>query len=137
MKRQSEELFFQYKSAASNKGQSGINFDMPKEYEPLPGDIIEMIISEPDMFGAASYYAKLVFYKDIDGYVYVDALNGKLKGDNGVSGQLISAGYYNEGGKKTISLFANDGVIVLVTNQGNLVNMIVHRSKAEIELYSV
>ena len=137
MKRQSEELFFKYISKATAQGISGIVFDIPDEYEPIPGDIIEMIISDNGTSGAATYYAKLVVYKDPGDYMYIDALDGKLKGADSGFYPLLWASYNKENGKKTITLFANDNEAVLVETQGNLVNLIVHRSKAEIELYTL
>lgn len=137
MKRLSEELFFQYNSTSFQQGVNGIKFYIPDGYDPIPGDIIEMIISEGTTGGAVSYYAKLVVYKDDSGNIYTDALDGKL--ESAVNGflRLLYASISEQDGKKIISLFANDGEEVLVESQRNLVNMIVHRSNAEIELYTL
>lgn len=134
MKRQSEELFFKYISNASRPNNSYLIFSIPDDYEPLYGDIIEMIISEPNTYGGATYYAKLVVYKEGDD-IYFGVLDGRLKGEAGEIYPLKSAGYNNSVGNKSITLYANDQEIVLFSEEGNLINMIVHRPKAEMELY--
>ena len=134
MKRQSEELFFKYISSASQQGNNCVIFHMPDEYEPLQGDIIEMIISEPDTYGGATYYAKIILYKDGDD-IYTAALDGRLKGNDGSIYTLYTASYNINAGNKLLYLFANDNANIAFNEQGNLVNMIVHRPKAGIELY--
>lgn len=134
MKRQSEELFFKYISKASRPNNSYLIFSIPDDYEPLYGDIIEMIISEPNTYGGATYYAKLVVYKDGND-IYTGVLDGRLKGDAGEIYPLQSASYDNSVGNKSITLYANDQEIVAFSEEGNLINMIVHRPKTEMELY--
>ena len=134
MKRQSEVLFFQYISTSSKQGVNGIKFYVPDVYEPIPGDIIEMIISDSGSYGGVTYYAKLVAYKDNGGYKYIEALDGRLASANSGFFRLLYASISEEEGKKIVTLFANDNEDVLIEPQGNLVNLIVHRSKAEITL---
>ena len=134
MKRQSEELFFKYISNASRPNNSYLIFSIPNDYEPLHGDIIEMIISEPNTYGGATYYAKLVVYKEGD-EIYLSALDGRLKGDAGKIYPLETASYNTDAGNKTITLYAKDKDIVIFSEEGNLINMIVHRPKAEMEFY--
>ena len=134
MKRLYEELFFKQISTSSRQDNRTVIFTIPNEYEPLYGDIVEMIISEPNTFGGATYYAKLVVFKD-GADIYLGVLDGRLKGDDGKIYPLVAANYSNIDGKKSIYLFADDGVNVLFNEQENLVNMIVHRPRAEIELY--
>ena len=94
-----------------------------------------MIISEPDTYGGATYYAKVILYKDGDD-IYSSALDGRLKGNDGSIYPLDTASYHNNVGNKSIYLFANDNANIALNEQGNLVNMIVHRPKAGIELYA-
>lgn len=134
MKRMVEELFFKYISNASRPNTNYLIFSIPDDYEPLQGDIIEMIISEPNTYGGATYYAKLVVYKEYED-IYISVLDGRLKGESANIYPLVSASYNNDVGKKTITLFANDQEVVAFSEEGNLINMIVHRPKAEMEFY--
>ena len=134
MKRLSEELFFNYLSNSTRQGNSCVIFSIPNEYEPLPGDIVELFISEPNTYGGLTYYAKIVIYKGED-EIHTESVNGWLKGDDGAKYPLKTAAYYDRLGKKTIYLFADDNVNVLFNEEGNLVYMIVHRPKVEMELY--
>lgn len=134
MKRMDEELFFKYISNASRPNNSYLIFSIPDDYEPLQGDIIEMIISEPNTYGGATYYAKLVVYKEND-EIYIGVLDGRLKGDAGVIYPLKGASYSSDVGNKSITLYANDQDVVIFSEEGNLINMIVHRPKVEMEFY--
>ena len=69
MKRQLENLFFKYKGYPSQKSADSITFNLPDDYEPIPGDIIEMIVSENQNKGYVSYYAKLVCYSDAENQI--------------------------------------------------------------------
>ena len=91
-----------------------------------------MIISEPNTFGGPTYYAKIIVFKDGNDF-YSNALDGRLKGNDGSIYPLNTATISVE--NKLVYLFADDNAVVLFNEQGNLVNMIVHRPKAGIELY--
>ena len=134
MKRMVEELFFKYISNASRPNNSYLIFSIPDDYEPLQGDIIEMIVSEPNNYGGATYYAKLVVYKEYDD-IYIGVLDGRLKGEAGEIYPLVSASYNIDVGKKSITLYAKDQDVVIFSEEGNLINMIVHRPKVEMEFY--
>ena len=70
MKRQSEELFFDYMTKPRKTGNNDIIIDVPDDIEFIPGDIIDMIVSENSVFGGVSYCARLICYKY--DYCYLD-----------------------------------------------------------------
>ena len=136
MKRQNEELFFNYEINAYQKNPFELIVELPNEFYPFQGDIIEMIISEGVSAGGASYYAKLVCfgYGDL-GQIQIDALDGKLETENGFA-SLIYANYGIEEGKKIVTLLASETeTVTLESGRKYLVNMIVHRSNGKIKLY--
>ena len=142
MKRQSEDLFFKYNTTPRQDGANGIQFDLPDVYQPIPGDIIEMIISESGTNGFVSYYAKLVCfrYPDSNGNftgLDITAIDGRLRDENTQYSRMISASYILDNqNKKSISLYGPDEAVVTIeTEATNTVNMIVHRSTAPIDLY--
>lgn len=142
MKRQSEELFFKY--VTKPKGSdNGIEFAKPADYIPIPGDIIEMIISENGNYGSVSYYAKIVCYRpnfggDVGFDFDIAPLCGKLTATAGGFTDLnaVALGYDGSGNPSSIVLYSKEGTNVLVdSNANHVVNMIVHRSKAVVDLY--
>ena len=142
MKRQDEELFFKYvtKPTGSN---NAIEFAKPAEYIPIPGDIIEMIISENGNYGSVSYYAKIVCYRpnfggDVGFDFDIAPLSGKLTAAAGGFTDLdaVTLGYTDSGKPASIILCSKEGTNVLVDSNANyVVNMIVNRSKAVVDLY--
>ena len=135
-------MFFKY--VTKPKGEAnGIEFAIPDDYIPIPGDIIEMIISENGNYGSVSYYAKIVCYRpNFGGDVGFDSdiapLSGKLTAATGGFTDLNAAttGYDGSGKLASIILYSKEGTNVLVdSNANHVVNMIVHRSKAIIDLY--
>ena len=146
MKRQCEELFFNYIANPKQNSENNIAFDLPDGYEPLPGDIIEMIISENQNMGFVSTYLRLVCYKPKNAagtniITYIAALAGKLpQVDNDLPLDLIDADIQEFDGKKYVVCFSAPGTKIDfqrtdLPNVVNFVNMIVNRSKGAIELY--
>ena len=140
MKRQVEDLFFKYKGHPSRQNNESIIFNLPDDYEPLPGDIIEMIVSENQNKGYVSYYAKLVCYSDAENQnndIQIEALDGKLEDANATTIPLESSLYTkNEEHKKFVQLITKSGLVVLFDDGADyLVNLIVHRSKGDVGLY--
>ena len=137
MKRQENELFFKYKTKPINIS-GGIGFELPNEYKPIPGDIIQIIISENSYGGFVSYYGELVCYRyyDVgDPFVGIEALDGKLTTENGKV-KLESTTLIQEEGKNFIYLYGPGGTTPIIEETAeNTVNMIVHRSKGIIDLY--
>ena len=142
MKRQSEELFFEYVTKPTGS-DNGIEFAKPADYIPIPGDIIELIISENGNYGSVSYYAKIVCYRpnfgaDVGFDFDIAALSGKLTAAAGGFTDLdtVTLGYGEEGKLSSFILYSKQGTNVLIdSNADHVVNMIVHRSKATIDLY--
>lgn len=141
MKRQTEDVFIKYKATASQDSVTNINFSIPDDVDFLPGDFVEMIISETPNFGGVGYYAKLLCYKTItdnplESQNMVELIYGKLAngGDGDYPVQAKSAAFHDENGKKYIALYteAPDAVFY---EQGSqyFVNMIIHRSNNVIE----
>ena len=138
MKRQSEELFFNYIANPTQGQNDEINIDVPDEIELLPGDIIEMIVSEAPNFGGVSYYARLICYKhESDHEKDVGLLSGLLAPGSADDPLVaVSANLLDTGGKTFICLHSSAGTSVAFDSASNfLVNMIIHRSKKEITLY--
>ena len=141
MKRQIEDLFFKYNTTPRQGGANNIQFDLPDVYQPIPGDIIEMIISERGSNGFVSYYAKLVCFRYPDSDenftgLDITSIDGNLRDDNKGYSRLFSASYILNGQKKSISLYGpDDAVVTIEKTVTNTVNMIVHRSTAPIDLY--
>ena len=141
MKRQTEDIFIKYKATAYQDVATNINIEIPEDVDFLPGDFVEMIISETPNFGGVGYYAKLVCYKIMDNnsleirknveLVYGFLANG---GDGDYPVQAKSASLSTDGNKKYISFYteAPDAVFY---QQGSkyFVNMIIHRSNNVIE----
>ena len=142
MKRQSEELFFEYVTKPTGNA-NGIEFAIPDDYIMIPGDIIELIISENGNYGGVSYYAKIVCYRpnfggDVGFECDIAPLSGKLTAAAGGFTDLNAAttGYDDSGKLASIILYSKEGTNVLVDpNANHVVNMIVHRSKAVVDLY--
>lgn len=142
MKRQSEELFFKYLTKPKGS-DNGIEFAIPDDYNLIPGDLIELIISENGNYGGVSYYAKIVCYRpnfgsDVGFDLDVAPLSGKLTAAAGGFTDLYAAttGYNGSGKLSSIILYSKEGTNVLIdSNADHVVNMIVHRSKAVIDLY--
>ena len=138
MKRQSEELFFNYMAKPTQSQNTEINFDVPDEIEFLPGDIIEMIVSESPNYGGVSYCARLICYKhESDHEKDVGLLSGLLAPET-ANDPLVAVGanLLVTGGKTFICLHSSIGTSVAFdTSSEFLVNLIIHRSKKEITLY--
>ena len=139
MKKQSEELIFKYKIKPQKDGTHGVLFELPLNYHPLPGDIIELIISENENTGGVDYYARLVCFpvpEDLNKQVAV--LDGRIENNNGEMVNLYSSylKYYENGYAIVLSL-ETDGTIVppFVGENDCIVNLIVYRSKSKLELY--
>lgn len=144
MKRQCEELFFNYIAHPKQNASNSISFDLPEGFEPLPGDIIEIMASENGSTGYLANYIRVVCYvqPDVQGFQETDAaaLGGHLANPNdNTLIPLVSANLQKMGEKIYVNCFAAEGVNVefVNTNTGtnNLVNMIVHRSVGKVELY--
>lgn len=140
MKRQVEDLFFKYKGQPSQQSTDSITFNLPDDYEPFPGDIIEMIVSENQTKGYVSYYAKLICYSDAENQINdieIEALDGKLEDAVATTIPLESSLYIkNEEHKKSVQLNTSSGHAVLFDNGANYtVNLIVHRTKGDVGLY--
>ena len=139
MKRQSEELFFKYKTKAIEI-ESGIAFELPSDYDPIPGDIIEMIVSEGGSTGGVTYYAHLVCYRYENKEIYhsqIEALGGRLMNSTDGFLTLDYSSYEKTEGKKLINLYAPNGTTPFFDSTEHMVNLIVHRSKAVIDLFSL
>lgn len=142
MKRQSEELFFKYitRPTQSEGNLNQVSFAIPSDYSPIPGDIVEMIISEKGSYGFVSYYAKLVCYrpnfgKEVGFYRDFAALSGKLELPDGTFTDLDTAQLSGDE-KLTIDLYAKSGTTIQFDNgYDHVVNLFVHRSKAIVDLY--
>ena len=144
MKRQSEELIFKYEATPILKDTNGILFVLPPEYDPIAGDNIELFASENVQNGQLSYYANLVCFQyktENNGYSKeIATLGGKIEVESSEYAPL--AGSY-------LDLYENNRAVVLYIKAGSkyppfipgaenqcIVNIIVHRSKAKIDLYS-
>ena len=139
MKRQSEELFFKYETTPIQI-ESGIAFELPSDYDPIPGDIIEMIVSEGGSIGGVCYYAHLVCYRYVSQEIYhsqIEALDGRLINSTDGFLTLDYSSYEKTEGKKLIKLYAPNGTTPFFDSTNHLVNLIVHRSKAVIDLISL
>ena len=140
MKRQSEELFFNYIAHPTQGANNELNIDVPDDIEFLPGDIIEMIVSEYPNFGGVSYCARLICYKhESDNEKDVGLLSGLLAPGTADDPLVaVAANLSVTGGKTFICLHSSAGTSVAFDSSSNfLVNMIIHRSKKEITLYYI
>ena len=141
MKRQSEELFFNYKTKPRKAANNDIIIDVPDDIEFIPGDIIDMIVSENTVVGGVSYCARLICYKYNHGGYKVDVglLSGLLEDEIGdYSLPALLASLLIKDGKKSVWIRSNVGTTVSLDESAEfLVNIIIHRSKKEIELYYV
>ena len=146
MKRQCEDLFFNYIAHPKQNASNSISFDLPEGFEPLPGDIIEIMTSENASTGYLANYIRVVCYvqPDVQGFQVTDAaaLGGHLANPNDNTPiPLVTANLQKVDGKIYVNCFAAEGVNVefVNTNQGtnNLVNVIVHRSLGKVELYVI
>ena len=142
MKRQSEELFFKYitRPTQSEGNTNQISFGIPSDYSPIPGDIVEMIVSEKGSYGFVSYYAKLVCYRpnfgeDVGFYRDFAALSGKLELPDGSFTDLDTAQMSGDE-KLDVGLYAKSGTTIhFDAGADHVVNLFVHRSKAFVDLY--
>ena len=140
MKRQSEELFFNYMANPTQEQNNEINIDVPDEIEFLPGDIIEMIVSESPNFGGVSYCARLICYKHENDHEKDVGLISGLLAPGSADDPLVAvtANLLVTGGKTFICLHSSVGTSVAFDGTSKfLVNMIIHRSKKEITLYYI
>ena len=143
MKRQSEELFFNYMTKPRKSENNDIIIDVPDDIEFIPGDIIEMIVSENSVVGGVSYCARLICYKyDYAGAnqtIDVGLLSGLLVDENGdYPLPALIASLIIENGKKSVWIRSNTGTTVSLDESAKfLVNIIIHRSKKEIDLYYI
>ena len=138
MKRQSEEIFFNYIANYVEAQGNEIKFQVPNEIEFLPGDIIDLIVSERPNIGGVSYCARLICFKNSNGLEF-GLLSGLLANENG-DYPLVALYAYNyiSADKKFIALNSDTGTTILCDPSATFfVNLIIHRSKKEIELYYV
>ena len=134
MKRQVEDLFFKYKGHPYLEGTDAVVVNLPEDYDPLPGDIIEMIVSENQEKGYVTYYAKLICYSDAENQIdamNIEALDGKLVNVDSTSIPLDSCTYLiKEDNKKYVQLVTSPELTVYVNNSADyIINVIVHRAK--------
>ena len=143
MKRQCEELFFKYIAHPKQNASNSISFDLPEGFEPLPGDIIEIMTTEGSSTGGLANYIRIVCFvqPNVQEPQETDAaaLGGHLANANdNTLIPLVSANLQKFGEKIYVNCFAAEGVNVEFIETGisaiNLVNMIVHRSVGKVEL---
>ena len=141
MKRQSEELFFNYIANPTQGANNEINIDVPDDIEFIPGDIVEMIVSERPNIGGLSYYARLICYKKDDGAggtgLGIALLNGLLASKTGDYPIVAKAATLWIPKERYITLLSDLDDVYLPEGGTFSVNLIIHRSKSEIELYYV
>ena len=141
MKRQSEELFFRYMTKPKQDESNEILIEVPDEIEFLPGDVIEVFVSETQNIGGLTYCARLICYKlNGENNIEVGLLSGLLADNVGAYNlPAVAASYLADmGGKRYIWIRSETGTSVLVEKASEiLVNMTIHRSKKEIELYYI
>ena len=144
MKRQCEELFFNYVAHPKQNASNSISYDLPEGFVPLPGDIIEIMATESGNTGYVANHIRVVCYvqPNVQGIQEADAasLGGHLANPNNNNLiPLVSANIQKFDGIYYLNCFAAEGVEVEFqpTEPGfiNLVNMIVHRSMGKVELY--
>ena len=140
MKRQSEEVFFKYNTipTQSDNQTNSININLPSNYSPIAGDIVELFISENQNTGYLTYYAKLLFYKPLNTNKLYDvaAINGRLAATENNFAELESAEINEKNGVFFFTLNTPFGTAIDFDPSGtHIVNLIVHRSKASIDLY--
>ena len=141
MKRQTEELFFNYIANPTQGAYNEININVPDEIDFLPGDIIEMIVSERPNTGGVSYCARLICYDYDDGGggtgLNVGLLSGLLAnkdGDYPIPAKAASLWIPKE---RYISLYSDVDSVYFPEGSTFSVNLSIHRSKKEITLYYV
>ena len=140
MKRQSEELFFRYITKPKQDDSNEILIEVPDEIEFLPGDVIEVFVSETQNIGGLTYCARLICYKlNSKDNIDVGLLSGLLADSIGAYNlPAVAASLVDLEGKKYIWIRSDTGTNVLVEKSAEiLVNMTIHRSKKEIELYYI
>ena len=141
MKRQSEELFFKYIAKPTQKTNKNVlNINLPSDYSPIAGDIIEIFISDNQNVGYITYSAKLVIYKPVNTDILYDiaAISGKLAHTDSTFEELDSAYLTIDNGVKFVTLVAPSGQEIFFDASAKyIVNLIVHRSKASIDLYEL
>ena len=141
MKRQENELFFKYKAHAKQLSPNNISFDLPDGFIPQVGDIMEMLISENSSIGVVSHYVKSVYYIDATSETSATGLasiDGRLANVDGNFDSLIAAYYSESGGKRYIDCYGPDTSHIDFDNQYSyIVNLIVHRTVGQVELYNI
>lgn len=141
MKKQENELFFKYKGHPLQLSTDNISFDLPDGFVPQHGDIIEMMVSENASIGYVAHYVKVVCFTaaDVENPVLdLASVDGRLVDGNG--GHLaLSHVYYNDrNGRKYIDCYAPEGshVDFYPENAASyIINLIVHRTVGQVELY--
>ena len=138
MKRQSEDLFFNFDAKYVEAQENEIKFQVLNEIEFLPGDIIDMIVSESPNIGGVSYCARLICFKNSNG-IDLGLLSGLLANNNGDYPLVALYAYkFISGNKKFIALQSDTGTTISFDATATFsVNIIIHRSKKEIELHYV
>ena len=141
MKRQENELFFRYKAHQLRGGNDNIFFDLPDGFVPLPGDIIEMMVSENISMGYVTHYIKVVCFINLTAETFstdLAAVDGRLQGTSGEIYILNYVNYNERDGRKYIDCYApeNSNVAFYPENEATyMINMIVHRTVGNVGLY--
>ena len=141
MKRQENELFLKYKAHAMQLSPDNISFDLPDGFVPQQGDIVEMLVSENSSIGVVSHYVKSVCFVDAiseTSATGMASINGWLANVDGNFDRLLSVFYNEREGKRYIDCYGPENShIDFNTQYSYLVNLIVHRTVGQVELYNI
>ena len=141
MKRQENELFFNYKAHPVQPSADCISFDLPDGFVPQVGDIIEMLVSENGSIGVVSHYVKAVCFIDVTSETFATGLasiDGRLANVDGNFDNLIGAFYNEREGKRYVDCYGpENSKIDFDAQYSYIVNLIVHRTVGQVELYNM